>query len=52
VPRSPASALSQSLGGALFAARWLPAPLLACGVLKVAYDITPLMVFRRARSDG
>ena len=52
VPRSLASALSPSLGGALFAAGWLAAPLLACGVLKIAYDITLLMMFRRVRADG
>lgn len=33
VPRSLAAALSPTLGGALFAAGWLAAPLLACGVL-------------------
>ena len=52
VPRSLASALSPSLGGALFATGWLAAPLLACGVLKIAYDITLLMMFRRVRVDG
>lgn len=52
VPRSLASALSPSLGGALFAAGWLAAPLLACGVLKIAYDISLLMMFRRVRADG
>ena len=52
VPRSLASALSPSLGGALFAAGWLAAPLLACGVLKISYDITLLMMFRRVRADG
>jgi MFS family permease len=39
VPRSLAAALSPSLGGALFAAGWLAAPLVACGVLKIAYDL-------------
>jgi MFS family permease len=47
VPRSLASALSPSLGGALFAAGWLAAPLLACGVLKIAYDLALLAAFRR-----
>ena len=51
VPRSLASALSPSLGGALFAAGWLAAPLLACGVLKITYDITLLMMFRRVRAE-
>jgi MFS family permease len=40
VPRSLASALSPSLGGALFAAGFLAAPLVASGVLKIAYDLT------------
>lgn len=39
VPRSLAAALSPSLGGALFAAGWLAAPLVTCGVLKIAYDL-------------
>lgn len=46
VPRSLASALSPSLGGALFASGWLAAPLLACGVLKIAYDLTLWRSFR------
>ena len=40
VPRSLASAASPALAGALFAAGWLSAPLLLCGVLKIAYDLT------------
>jgi MFS family permease len=40
VPRSLAAALSPSLAGALFAAGWLAAPLAACGLLKIAYDVT------------
>jgi MFS family permease len=47
VPRSLASSLSPTLGGALFAAGWLAAPLVACGVLKIAYDLALLMMFRR-----
>lgn len=39
VPRSLASAISPTLGGALFATGWLAAPMLACGVLKIAYDL-------------
>ena len=39
VPRSLAAALSPTLGGALFAAGWIAAPLVACGVLKIAYDL-------------
>lgn len=47
VPRSLAAALSPSLGGALFAAGWLAAPLVACGVLKISYDIALFIAFRR-----
>lgn len=51
VPRSLAAALSPSLGGALFAFGWLSAPLVACGVLKIAYDLLLLKTFRRVRLD-
>ncbi|MCX7175187.1 MAG: MFS transporter [Proteobacteria bacterium] len=47
VPRSLAAAVSPTLGGALFAAGWLAAPLVACGVLKIAYDLTLWRVFRK-----
>ncbi|MGR8981687.1 MAG: MFS transporter [Gammaproteobacteria bacterium] len=47
VPRSLASAVSPSLGGALFAAGWWAAPLVACGVLKIAYDLTLWKAFQR-----
>jgi MFS family permease len=46
VPRSLASAISPTIGGALFAAGWLAAPLVACGVLKIAYDLALWRVFR------
>jgi len=49
VPRSLASALSPSLTGALFAAGWLAAPLVACGMLKIAYDLALFAAFRRAK---
>ena len=49
VPRSLAAALSPALGGALFAGGWLAAPLVACGVLKIAYDLTLWRVFRKIR---
>lgn len=49
VPRSLASAASPSLGGALFAAGWLAAPLMACGMLKIAYDLSLLWAFRHYR---
>ncbi|TXF12429.1 MFS transporter [Pelomicrobium methylotrophicum] len=49
VPRSLASALSPSLGGALFAAGWLAAPLVVCGMLKILYDLALLKAFRRVK---
>jgi predicted MFS family arabinose efflux permease len=51
VPRSLAAALSPSLGGALFAAGWLAAPLVACGCLKIAYDLALWQSFRRHPVD-
>lgn len=49
VPRSLAAALSPTLGGALFAAGWLAAPLVAGGALKIAYDVALFIAFRRHR---
>lgn len=46
VPRSLAAAISPTLGGALFAAGWLAAPLVACGCLKIAYDLALWRAFR------
>jgi MFS family permease len=51
VPRSLAAALSPSLGGALFAAGWLGAPLIACGALKIAYDLALWRAFRGTRLE-
>lgn len=47
VPRSLASAISPTLGGAMFAAGWLAAPLVTCGVLKIAYDLALWRAFRQ-----
>jgi hypothetical protein len=52
VPRSLASALSPSIGGALLAAGWLAAPLVACGALKIAYDLLLLLAFRREQGPA
>jgi len=52
VPRSLASALSPSLTGWLFAAGWFAAPLLACGLLKIGYDLTLWAACRRHKLDG
>jgi len=51
VPRSLASALSPSISRALFAAGWLAAPLVACGVLKIAYDLALLALFRKEPAE-
>ncbi len=47
VPRSLASVLSPSLAGALLASGLLSAPLIACGALKIAYDLALLVSFSR-----
>jgi len=46
VPRSLASAISPTIGGAMFAVGWLAAPLVACGVLKIIYDLALWRAFR------
>ena len=47
VPRSLAASVSPLLTGAMLAAGWFAAPLIACGALKIAYDITLLVAFRK-----
>jgi len=49
VPRSLASAIGPSLTGAMFAAGAMAAPLVACGVLKIAYDLALFAAFRRVK---
>jgi MFS family permease len=39
VPRSLAAAAGPALAGALFSGGWLAAPLVACGALKIGYDL-------------
>ena len=51
VPRSLAAALSPTLSGALFAAGWISLPLVACGALKIAYDLALWCAMRRHRAD-
>jgi MFS family permease len=46
VPRSLASAVAPTFGGALLAAGLLAAPLVACGAIKIAYDLALLWTFR------
>jgi MFS family permease len=50
VPRSLAAAISPSITGAMFAAGALAAPLVACGVLKIAYDIALFAAFRHVEA--
>ncbi len=52
VPRSLASAVSPSLTGAMFAAGLMATPLVACGVLKIAYDLALYAAFRRVGPRG
>jgi len=51
VPRSLAAAASPALGGAMFAAGWLAAPLVACGTLKILYDIAIWRAFSKVKPD-
>lgn len=50
VPRSLASAISPSLTGVMFAAGAMAAPLVMCGVLKIAYDLALFAAFRRVEA--
>ncbi|HET9043437.1 MAG TPA: MFS transporter [Burkholderiales bacterium] len=47
VPRSLASTVGPSLAGAMFAAGMMSAPLVACGLLKIAYDLALFAGFRK-----
>jgi MFS family permease len=49
VPRSLAAAASPALAGAVFAAGHHAAPLIACGALKIAYDLALLAAFRHIK---
>jgi MFS family permease len=49
VPRSLAAAASPALAGALFAAGFEAWPLIICGVLKIAYDLALLWMFRHIK---
>lgn len=46
VPRSLAAAASPLLAGWLFQSGWAAAPLVACGMLKIAYDLALWRAFR------
>jgi MFS family permease len=47
VPRSLAASAGPSVTGLLLASGSLAAPLVACGLLKIAYDLTLLAAFRK-----
>jgi len=49
VPRSLASALSPVLAGSMLAATTFGWPLLVAGVVKIAYDLMLLAMFRKVR---
>jgi MFS family permease len=49
VPRSLASSISPALTGALLATPFSGLPLIACGVLKIAYDLALLYSFRHTK---
>jgi MFS family permease len=51
VPRSLASAVSPSLTGAMFAAGAMAAPLVLCGVMKIAYDLALFAAFRHVERE-
>ena len=51
VPRGLASALGPTIGASLLASGVLAAPLVACGVLKITYDLLLLAAFRRHPVD-
>lgn len=52
VSRNLASAVGPTLSGALLATGWLAAPMFACGVLKVVYDIALLKVMDKVELDS
>ncbi len=52
LPKSLAAAAGPSLGGALLASGWLAAPLIACGTLKICYDLLLLAAFDRRSDDA
>jgi MFS family permease len=49
VPRSLASSLSPALAGVMLAGPFSALPLIACGVLKIAYDLALLAMFRHTK---
>jgi MFS family permease len=51
VPRSLASAASPLLAGWLYQSGFAAAPLVACGVLKIAYDLALWHAFRSVKTN-
>lgn len=51
VPRSLAAAIAPALAGGLIGMGWLSLPLIACGALKIAYDLSLFMACRHVRLD-
>jgi hypothetical protein len=51
VPRSLAAAIGPTIGASLLASGVLAAPLIACGALKIAYDLALLALFRKHPVD-
>ncbi|MDR6202150.1 MFS transporter [Paraburkholderia graminis] len=49
VPRSLAATIGPMLAGAMMASGYAGVPLVACGVLKITYDLTLLRAFRRVK---
>jgi MFS family permease len=49
VPRSLAAAASPALAGAAFAAGYQALPFIACGILKIGYDLALLWAFRHIK---
>jgi len=49
VPRSLASSISPAMAGALLATGFSGLPLIACGVLKIVYDVALLVTFRHIK---
>jgi len=52
VPRSLAASLSPAIAGAFLAAGWLALPLVACGALKIAYDLALWRAMRSTPLDA
>lgn len=49
VPRSLASAISPAIAGVMLAGPFSALPLIACGVLKIGYDLALLAMFRHTK---